>query len=289
MKDSGIYTRKQLQARDYTDADLRRAVASGDLIRLRSGWFAARVHDATAAMAVRDGGVLACVSALTFYGLWVPPGSVHDLHLRRSPGMSGKTCACRPFHGPVRETVEAVDSIPLALKYGARCMGVDEWIAVCDSYLNTTRTSIEDLITAMGEVGATVCDLAYRTDPRSQSGTESIVRVRLRALGYDVVVQPRIAGVQWSDLRVGTLILECDSVLHHASREDYERDHHRDRRALVDGWLTMRLTYDDIVYGWAETLADIRAITQARRNRPRSRRDRAMVLKSVRSSAALDE
>ncbi|WP_420041554.1 hypothetical protein [Gordonia sp. MP11Mi] len=202
--------------------------------------------------------------------------------------MTGRNRACRPLQGPARSTPEAVDSIPVALKYAVRCLSPDEWIAVCDSHLNSTGISVDDLIAAMGRIGPTVRDLLYRTDPRSQSGTESIARVRLKALGYDVVVQPNIAGVQWSDLRLGKLILECDSVLHHASREDYELDHHRDRRALVDGWMTMRLTYDDIIFGWDETLADIRAITQARRHRPRSRHDRAMVRRSVRSSTGVD-
>ena len=174
------------------------------------------------------------------------------------------------------------------LKYAARCLDPDEWIAVCDSYLNRAKLCVEDLIAEMGLIGPTVLDLLYKTDRRSQSGTESIVRVRLRALGFDVVVQPRIPGVGWADLRIGKLILECDSVLHHASKEDYERDHHRDRRALVDGWLCMRLTYDDVLYGWEDTLADIRAVTDADRHRTRCRRDRALVRRSLAASANED-
>ncbi|MCF8571993.1 type IV toxin-antitoxin system AbiEi family antitoxin domain-containing protein [Gordonia sp. HY002] len=287
MEDSGIYTRSQLRALGYSDADIRRAVRAGDLHRLRHGWISSRLHDPTVAMAVRDGGVLACVSALTFHGLWVPPGH-DDLHLRRGPNMTGRHPACAPLQGPVRGTDNAVDSVPVALKYAARCLRPDEWIAVCDSYLNRSGTATEDLAVQMGRIGPTVRDLLYRTDARSQSGTESIPRVRLRGLGYEVVVQPHIAGVQWSDLRIGMLILECDSVLHHSSREDYQRDHDRDRRALVDGWMTMRLTYGDILYGWDEVLEDVRAITRARRHRARSVRDRDMVQKSVRSSTSED-
>ena len=199
--------------------------------------------------------------------------------------MSGKHPACRPLQGPLRSATCAVDSIPVALKYAARCLAPDEWIAVCDSYLNKTRMSVADLAAAMGSIGPTVRDLLHRTDARSQSGTESMVRVRLLALGFAVVVQPNIAGVQWSDLRIGQLIIECDSELYHTSKEDYERDHHRDRRALVDGWLSMRLTYDDVLYGWEETLEDIRSITRAGRHRARGRRDRALVQRSLTASA----
>ncbi|WP_265795202.1 type IV toxin-antitoxin system AbiEi family antitoxin domain-containing protein, partial [Gordonia zhenghanii] len=38
MEDSGIYTRSQLRALGYSDADIRRAVRAGDLHRLRHGW-----------------------------------------------------------------------------------------------------------------------------------------------------------------------------------------------------------------------------------------------------------
>ncbi|WP_223291399.1 endonuclease domain-containing protein [Gordonia malaquae] len=130
------------------------------------------------------------------------------------------------------------------------CLPLDEWVAVCDSYLNST-------------------------------GTESIVRVRLRSAGFDVVVQPPVEGVGHADLRVGRLLIECDSVLHHASRADYERDHHRDRRAVVDGWLVLRLTYDDILYDWDGVLADILSITRPDRHRARTPQAIEMVRKSV--------
>ncbi|WP_308191574.1 DUF559 domain-containing protein [Gordonia liuliyuniae] len=71
-------------------------------------------------------------------------------------------------------------------------------------------------------------------------------------------------------MRIGRLLIECDSMRHHTSREDYECDHHRDRRALIDGWLTLRLTYDDVLYDWGGVLADVREVT--RRDRHRIRR-----------------
>jgi very-short-patch-repair endonuclease len=70
-----------------------------------------------------------------------------------------------------------------------------------------------------------------------------------------------------TDLRIGRLLLECDSITHHTSLENYHNDRRRDRRALVDGWLTMRITYDDVLYGWDGILADIRAITRPDRHR----------------------
>lgn len=249
MRDSGVYPAAALLALGFDREAIRRAVLSGDLAQLRWGWFAAANHDARTASAVRDGGVLTCVDALRFHELWTPPGH-NGLHLRRSRNLSGKNRACRPPTGCVRSARDAVDPLPVSLLYAVGCLPLDEWVAVCDSYLNST-------------------------------GTESIVRVRLRSAGFDVVVQPPVEGVGHADLRVGRLLIECDSVLHHASRADYERDHHRDRRAVVDGWLVLRLTYDDILYDWDGVLADILSITRPDRHRARTPQAIEMVRKSV--------
>ena len=138
----------------------------------------------------------------------------------------------------------------------------------------------------MGYVGAVVKQWLAWTDPRSQSGTESITRVRLRSAGYDVVIQPPIAGVGHTDLRIGLLLIECDSVLYHATKEAYERDNKRNRRAMVDGWLTLRLTYDDILYDWEGVLADVHAICRPDRHRARTATKKELVRKSVRQAVA---
>ena len=285
-KDSGIYTRVQLIVQGYDDRMIRNAVRNGSLIRLRSGWFALPSADQRAMAAVRDGGVLTCVGALEFHGLWIPPGCNDRLHLRRSKNKTGRHEACRPLLGRFQTATNAVDSIPVALSCAARCLTPEEWIAICDSYMDRTGKSVQDVAEELDGAGATVHGLLSRCERRSQSGTESIARVRLRALGYHVVVQPQVEGVGRVDLRIGVLLIECDSMLYHATKEDYERDHHRDRRALVDGWLTLRLTYDDILYDWDGVLADIRAITRAGRHRARSADKRELVQRSVRLSSS---
>ncbi|WP_244945737.1 endonuclease domain-containing protein [Gordonia zhaorongruii] len=279
-----MYARKELAALGYDDDHaLQRAIRAGDLVRLRIGWYAFRVHDRTVASAVRDGGVSTCVDALRLHDLWVPP-TPPRLHLRRGRHRTGKHVACRPCSGSLRSATRAVDPVPVALKYAVHCLDADEWIAVCDSYMNSSLIDPADLRADMGSSSATVRRLLDWTDRRSQSGTESITRVRLKSLGYSVVVQPGIEGVGWADLRIGKLILECDSRLHHSSKAAYERDHHRDRRALVDGWLVMRLTYDDVLYGWDTVLEDIRAITTPDRHRARTVKQQEMLRRSARIS-----
>lgn len=264
--DAGVYSTKELHRGGLNAWQIRREVITGSLVALRHGWYATQTADPDVVSAVRAGGVLGCVSALRKHGLWVPPG-YRRVHTR--PTRHGRLTtrqACRAF-GPVPAALTAVDPVPMALLCAARCMTAEHWIATCDSVLNTAELSTAELACEMGGPPRQVVAMMERCDRRSQSGTESIARIRLRAHGFKVVVQPQISGVGRVDLRIGRLLLECDSVTHHTSVENYHNDRRRDRRALVDGWLTMRITYDDVMYGWSDVLDDIRAITRTDRHR----------------------
>ncbi|GAB11659.1 hypothetical protein GOARA_082_00470 [Gordonia araii NBRC 100433] len=265
--DTGVYTRKQLLRSGETNRSIRLAVQHGDLRRLRHGWYANDGARTDVVEAVIRGGAMSCVSALDHHGLWVAPG-YGSLHVRGSKHLQ-RHDFCHPAGGPYPVDT-AVDSAELALACATRCMSDEDWIAAADSYLNQRGKSVDELRAILGEtVSPPNRRLLDRCDGRAQSGTESIARVRLRSLHYDVVVQPQIRGVGRVDLRIGRLLIECDSKLHHTSLRNYRNDRRRDRTALVNGWLTMRLTYDDILYDWPAVLADIRAVTRPRRHRIR--------------------
>jgi very-short-patch-repair endonuclease len=264
----GVYSRPELQQRGLDGWQLRKQVRDGSLIRLRPGWYATATANAVVVEAVRRGGALSCVSALRHHGLWVPPG-YDRVHVRTSKYNKAQGLGSCQGHGRPMPVTTAVDPIPVALDCAARCMGADDWIVVCDSALNSAGLTIPALKLAMGTVAQRVSALMDKCEPKSQSGTESFTRLRLRAAGFDVVVQPAIPGVGWVDLRVGRLLIECDSQNHHTSLENYRNDRRRDRKALLNRWLTMRITYDDVLYGWDEVLADIRSITRTDRHRIR--------------------
>jgi very-short-patch-repair endonuclease len=266
----GVYSRPELQQRGLDGWQLRTQVRDGSLIRLRPGWYSTPTADAVVVEAVRRGGALGCVSALRHHGLWVPPG-YDRVHVRTSKYNKTQGIRSCQGHGRPLPVTTAVDPIPVALDCAARCMSAEDWIVVCDSALNSAGLTIPGLMLAMDTVAQRVSTLMGKCDPTSQSGTESITRLRLRAAGFTVIVQPAIPGVGRVDLRVGRLLIECDSRQHHTSLENYRNDRRRDRKALLDGWLTMRLTYDDVLYGWDEVLADIRSITRTDRHRIRTK------------------
>lgn len=266
-----MHTRAAWLALDHSDADLRRMVRNGALTRPGHGWYAATDADPDAVLAAARGGALTCTSACAKHGLWVPPG-YSSLHVRAAKHAQGRRRDfCRAPGRPLPVT-SILDEVPLALACAAGCMAGEDWIALCDSAMNTLGVDVEGMRSMMPRVSMTIDRLLARCEPQSQSGTESLTRVRLRALGFPVEVQPYIEGVGRVDLRLGRLLIECDSKLHHTSLHSYTNDRHRDRTSLSQKLITMRLTYDDVLYDWDSTLADIRAVIDAGMHRPQRRK-----------------
>lgn len=277
--DSGVYTLTELAAMGWSPDDIRRARRDGTLTGIAHGWVRASNADERAVAAVSAGGALSCVSALRFHqthgasGIWIPPGH-KGTHVRRSkykkgrpqPGSGFRWCQGYGQPLPVRT---AVDSIPVALGCAARCLPAEEWIATVDSILNSTDWTIPDIQAQMGRVSKTVAALFGRCDDRAQSGTESVARLRLLSAGFAVCVQPAIGGHEHADLRIGSLLIECDGRAYHSDEAAFRNDRRRDRMTTIDRWMTMRLTYDDVLYAWDEVLEDIRAVTRPDRHRIR--------------------
>lgn len=99
-------------------------------------------------------------------------------------------------------------------------------------------------------------------DPRAESGTETLVRLILRALGLRFEVQVDIRGVGRVDFVVqGWLIIECDSRAHHSDWEAQRRDRRRDLAAAEAGYVTLRLLAEDILWNPARVRAAITGVT----------------------------
>lgn len=270
--DSYVYSRAEMIRRGADDAYLRRQVRQGALHKPRSGFYSRPDADPDVLTAVRRGGALSCVSALKQRSFWIPPG-YDSLHVRASRHHARRRRDFCSLPGPPLPVTSAVDSVAMALACAAGCMRSEDWIAVCDSVANSTNSSILDLAAQLPQMSRRIERMLDKCDARSQSGTESIVRVRLRARGFDVEVQPTVPDVGHVDLRLGRLLIECDSELHHTSLRNYRNDRRRDRKSLLrHDSPPLRLTYDDVLYGWDEVLADIIAYTDKDRHRIRDRR-----------------
>lgn len=269
MADPGVHCRQEWLRRGVTRYELIRGLREERYTQPRLGWYAIAGADPLAVEAVRKHGALSCLSALALHQVWIPP-QPHKLHVRgdKVAHSEHRWTYCRQFGRP-QPVREAVDGPLLALRHALRCLDPEGITVVCDSLLNTSRRALEgepvsEILTrteverAFEGAPAAVRRCLDRCDDRAASGTETMVRLRLRGRGVKLEPQVDIPGLGHVDLLAGDrLILEADSVAHHLSVEAFREDRRRDREAARRGLLHMRLTYEDVVYDWSQTEAAI--------------------------------
>lgn len=234
---------------------------------MRKGWYAEKAADPVVRQAVTAGGVLSCVSALRHHGIWVPPDK--RVHVRLPLRDRCDRRSCRGY-GQMPPLTTAVDPLLVAYNCAARCLDGEGFVAVSDSILHTTDCELADLRGAVSAGPRRLRELFEWCDGRAMSGTESIARVRFRSVGLKVKVQFYIRDVGYVDLLIGDrLIVECDSREFHTSASNYQTDRTRDRTSLADGYITIRVTYEDVMFRWDEVMRDVLALVKRREHRRR--------------------
>lgn len=248
----------------WSRAQLRRAVRSGRLERLRHGWYAFPGADADVVRAVRSGGVLGCVSALKFHGAW-DLGQTR-LHVHRSEfgrGKGGKLPWCRPV-GDRPSPRGGVDDVADALRSASCCVSDDDFVVLLDSVIDRgllTRAQAECCLSGISDR----VDRLVEMSDRAESGSETMVRLRLRSRNVSIRPQVTIPGIGRVDFLVGKrLVIEVDSVEHHTSATNYHRDRLRDQRLVARGYLVIRVTWEQVMFGWDELEERIMSIIRNR-------------------------
>lgn len=230
---------------------------------LRRGWYASQSADPQVVRAVAAGGVLACASVLRRRQVWVLDSALHVRYSKRARRPGVRSCHPYRLDPPI---AGAVDPVDIAVASAANCLGAEGLVVVLDSMLNKQMIQPADARSIVTASPLAHLDLAARCDPKSESGTETIIRLRLRALGIELRTQVDIPGVGRVDFLVGDrLIIEADSKEHHLPR--YQSDRTRDRVAISLGYLVIRLTYEDVVYRWDIVQADILTLIRRRKHR----------------------
>jgi very-short-patch-repair endonuclease len=266
-----IISRKSLLAFGMTHHAIARAVKRGEFMRIRRGWYASASAPPEAVRAVRIGGVATSLSATRLLGLWTPLDKTlhvalptHASRLRvpssqTSPGQGDNKGQARPgicLHWRDHDQLPraGVASVTDALVDAVKCLPEEQAVVVIDSALNKGLTTGHELESAFARMPRRYMRALGRADGRSESGTETLVRLRLRARGIRVSIQVRILGVGRVDLVVGDrLVIECDSVAFHSGRERYAADRRRDLKLLHLGYLPTRLTYEMVMFDWPAT------------------------------------
>ena len=254
----GIAPTRELIRRGIPKDAIRRAWQAGRILHVRRGIVAIAGTDRRIFRAARIGGALASVSAAGWYGMWTP----HDPRLHVS-------VAADLHLGTVpREVVVLRDGTRLAaserfivspLTSAAQCIRTlpfDEAVAVLDSALHSPRD--RPSILRVGHLARLRSQLPRRlhavldaVDARSESGAESLARIRLARVGITAVPQVWLTRGIRVDLLVGDrLVIELGSREFHADPEVYERD--RARAAIIAslGFELLEFTASQVFGDW---------------------------------------
>ncbi|MEP9415168.1 type IV toxin-antitoxin system AbiEi family antitoxin domain-containing protein [Gordonia sp. VNQ95] len=258
----GVFSWTELSRRGFSQAQVARMVRGGDLHLLRRGWYATGYAHPLVVQAVSAGGVCSCVTALDLHGIWVVArGNRAHVRARKAAHNAGGRRFCKQFSGPEPE-IYPLDDIPTALRHALRCLDAEGIVAACDSILNQDLLDMADLVATFATAPLDIRDLLELCDGRAQSGTESIVRLRFRAMGLRFDIQVKIVGLGHVDFLIGDrLIVEIDSIeFHDKSPEQREADRLRDEIAHRLGYIPLRMSYNRVMFEWkdaAETITDL--------------------------------
>lgn len=256
------------------NSQVERAAAAGVIARVRPGVYAALDADVQLVRAARVGGRLAGASAARARGLWVPPGRLLTVEVSRGsthlrdpddPGRAlvrGREDVRILWSGGSRPLRHAFGVAPIADMLGQLVATEPEEyvVAVLDSLLRRSDTSRFDLELAAAGLSAAGRALVHLVDHRAESGSESVVRIRLARAGCAAIPQVRIpfTDLERMDLLVGDrLVIECDSEQHHGGREQRLRDLRRDARLACLGFIVLRFDWQQVFFDPDEVLAAV--------------------------------
>lgn len=264
----GIAHGRRLQEFGCSRTQLSAAVRTGSIRRLRPGVFVLATAAPKVVTAGAHGGALTCADALRAHGVWVLPGEDESVHVwmggsgRRHPHAD---CECTAHYSAGTARL-GLAPVVVALIHAYRCLTAEAFFAAYESAWNKRLLSARDRARIRRELPSAahwLLDLA-RSD--SQSGLESLLRLRLHLIGVHLECQIAIDGVGRVDFVVGgRLILEVDGRVNHVSAERRHRDLERDAAASALGFETLRFDYAMVVHDWPSVVqAILPALDRAR-------------------------
>jgi very-short-patch-repair endonuclease len=267
----GMAHKRQLAGRGARDIDLTRAVRHGAVTRVRRGWYSTLPNHRPEVRAVRVGGRLTGLSAISAAGGWVLESSVlhvsvhHNAARLRAPGNPVAS------FGPARRRNVRVywDSARVGRSGTTTRVGLldalervvlDEplevAVAAIDWALHTRQLDSTDLDELLHRLPLRKRGIGDWVDASCESLPESLARTRLRLRGHRVTTQVRVGGSQRIDLVVdGTVALETDGEQYH--RDRFHADRAKDITMTIAGYHGVRATAMMVFRDWDRVLSAI--------------------------------
>jgi len=262
-----------LAASGVPRAVVQRAVRSGEIRRVRNGWFAVPEAPTDVVRAVRVGGTLTGASVARLHGLWLLPDRM--LHVRvpstasrlRDPGDRTRRLAAEAHRVCVHYsrapgTGRARDMLVRALTEMFLCDPGDAAIVAVDSALNLRELNPGGLAELRANLSPAQQQRLAFVNAGSDSGLETLLRLFCVRQRMRVRTQVRIRGVGRVDLLVGDrLVLELDGEGFHTGIE-FENDRRRDFELVQLGYLVVRISYKMLLHDRERVEAGILALVR---------------------------
>lgn len=281
--DQGLATRRNLASRGVSGTRLARALAAGEVVRVRrrvyslapldplprfvvtgEGVAPAYARQVRAVLLSMTGQAAACgrtAAALYGWGMLVEPARTVEVAVPHGRGTTPRVDDVRvvqrrrlmtvhrevlPGTAPVRVTTPTQTALDCAAE-----LPLLQAVVVVDSALRAGHVTLEVLRQAAERRGsARIRRVLAFCDPRSGSVLESVLRVRMQLAGVEGWASQVVLRLA-PELRVDfcfplrALVLEVDGARWH---QDPARDRNRDNALAVLGWRVLRFTWADVVY-----------------------------------------
>ena len=257
----------RLIALGVTDGDLRAAVRRGRVVADGAGTYWLPGTEQDALVSAQSRGRLTCCSAAARLGVDLvrPAEKTHVAVPRDRPTPSGKTLRVHrvvtPGDGPIVPLVSALATL-------VRCLPTVDAVVAVDSAVRQRLVSVSMLLGRAGGPGSVeVRRRLGLVDGRSGSVIETMLRLALRQAGLSLDCQVLIPRVGRVDLLVdGWVVVEVDGFEFHAGRNEYRVDRARANALAVQGYVLVRVTWEDVMHRLDETVAMIISVRD--RGRP---------------------
>jgi len=257
----GVLLRRDVLAAGATDVELRRAVRSGQVLRLERGLLATADADAELVAAGRARGMVTCVSAAPSYGLWrLRPAA--SPHYWQSNGRSAVRCVSHRLALTQPPRYRTLAALPDVLLHALLCLPELESLVMVECAYNRGDIDLSYLLRHLeGSRCGKARNVVSKVDRGADSLLETLARVLFRDAGILTETQVWIDGIGRVDfLLEGFLIVEIDGLAFHLEARQFKKDRRRDNSAILQGLPVLRFFYDDVVHGPESVLAQVREV-----------------------------
>lgn len=262
----GIHSRFGPKLHNASDAEIRGLLKDGQLRRIYGEWFADEFADARTIRALALRTRVGCLSACRAYGLWVPRISAE--HVCIGEGDKKPPHEDLVIHRVYRKGRMPFSTVSEAAAEAIKFHDTETGMIVAESALQSGFMTVDEIREIAKSRNKRERAVWRYLDGRSESGSETRVRLFLQRKGVKVRSQVQIPGVGRVDLLVGnSLIIECDSTAHHAAPTALYNDRQRDIAARRLGYKVFRLSYQHIWDTWEQTKIEIDVLIRSRSHR----------------------